>query len=164
MRPFKKSTAPPDEGPWGKAIEHAVKKALRWPTMAIRVLAGVCIALILVAGASGYEAYQAHEQAIQLKTDSITSCESGNTFRTGQTEIWEKNYALQAKESAGTATLLTQLIDTLTGNNPTRIKEVEAILEQSGKASAAETATFLAYVKSVNVPHNCVQTYSVKGN
>jgi hypothetical protein len=157
---WKHRKEPVKNDPWTKAIDHAVEKALRLPKIVIRWLVGVVITLVVVAAASGWVAWQAHDTALQLKQDSIGSCENGNAFRQGQTSIWVKNYALQAQESKATSKLLTELISTLAGNDPAKIAEINTILSQSGKASASETATFLSYVKSVNVAHNCVAAYS----
>jgi hypothetical protein len=151
---------PIEDSPFVRAIDHAVKKALRGPKIIGRILTGVVAALVLCMAVSGYVAWQAHNTAIGLKNDSIASCETGNAFRAGQSSIWEKNYALQAGENKATASLLSQLIATLAGNDPARIAKINTILAESGKASANEIKEFLAYIKTVDVAHNCQQAYA----
>lgn len=127
--------------------------ASRWHRVWIAVLLVVCVAL-------GYVAYQNRQDSAQLKADSISSCESGNATRAQQTQVWEKNYALQASESKATASLLAQLISAVAQGNASVIKQIDTIVAQSSAASAAETQTFLNYVKQVNAPKNCAAEYS----
>lgn len=152
----RKNKEPEDQ--WTRAIDHAVKKALRFPKVVITVL-------VVFMVATGWVAWQNHQTNIRQAQDSISSCETGNAFRAGQTAIWEKNYALQAQENKATAALLTQLIATLAGNDPAKIAEINSILAKSGKASTSETQQFLDYIKAKDVAHNCQQEFSnVSGN
>lgn len=150
---WKRKNKDPAGDQWTRAIDHAVKRALRVPKA---VLAIAVVAVL----AGGWSTWESHEAVTQLRQESIASCESGNTFHAGQTDIWVKNYALQAGESKATASLLKELISTLAGNDPSKIAQINSILAKSGKASAAETQEFLNYIKSVDVSRNCQQAYS----
>lgn len=143
-----------------RAVDHAVRTAVRWPKIAVRLLVAVVIVLVGVCGVLTYNVIQNRNESNSLRQDSINSCESGNITRQQQTEVWEKNYSLQAQESKTTGKLLTELIAAIAQNNPVVIKQIDTILVQSGKANAAETQQFLNYVKQVNADRNCAQEYA----
>jgi hypothetical protein len=116
--------------------------------------------LVCVIAGMGFLLARTHADATALRNDSIVSCQSGNTFRSGQIEIWNKYFALQAAESKATNGLLVDLVDTLANNNPTEIRHIYSILGKSNAASEAEQRTFMNYVNQVNAPHDCTALYS----
>lgn len=141
-----------------EAAGRADKSASRWKKLTL-VLAFFIVLSLTVGGVTGYFVSQTRTNADELRQQTITSCQSGNTFRTGQTEIQEKNYALQAQLSKANSSLLAQLITVLANGSPARIKQINSILAQSGKASAAEVKQFLSFVQDVNAPKNCQQAF-----
>jgi hypothetical protein len=84
-----------DEGTALRKEVASAKKAAKWRKFQVRLL-GIGFALIVIGGVIlGLVALQAHDTssrtqatALQLKNDSIANCESNNTFRAGQKEIW----------------------------------------------------------------------------
>jgi hypothetical protein len=140
------------------AASTAEESAKKWKKVTRWLVAGVVV-LLITAGISGYFVNQVRNNANQLRQQSITSCETGNQFRAGQLEIWEKNYALQADVSKATSALLTQLISTLAKGDPAEIAQINHILAQSGKANAAEVSQFLNIVKNISASKDCTSAF-----
>lgn len=141
-----------------KSVARLIKQAARnklWN----RINSAVAAGLIVVVAGVGWTLFRQHSDDVALRNDSISSCSSGNSFRSGQVEIWEKNYALQAAESKATASLLTQLIAVLAQHDPTEIAQIDSILKQSAGDQAAEIASFLKYVSQVDATHDCNALY-----
>jgi hypothetical protein len=124
-----------------------------------RINTATAVLLVAVMAVVGYTLIKQHSEDVALRNDSVTSCTGNNAFREAQVETWEKNYALQAKESASTAGLLNQLIDVLARNNPTEIAQIRVILAKSGTSQQSEITSFLQYVATVDAGRNCAKLF-----
>jgi hypothetical protein len=73
-----------------------------------RVIAALSVISVLVMAACGVLAWVAadqHNDDRQLRQASIMSCQSGNSFRSEQTEIWNDFIGLLVNKSTSRATL-----------------------------------------------------------
>jgi hypothetical protein len=143
----------------GRLKEKASKKLVRWMivSVALDVILSV-VTIILSLGVVNAQ-HKSNDTASTLRQQSITNCQNNNRFRLAQVQSWESYFALQADEGKSTAVLLNSLISTIAKNDPAEITRIDAILTQSGKANAAETATFLKVVKAKDAPKNCQALY-----
>lgn len=141
------------------AADSAEKSRKIWRRLTI-VLGAVVALLVIGSGVTGYFVNQTRNNTNDLRKQAISSCQSGNTFRTAQTQIWEKNFALQAQTSKETAVLLQQFIAALAKGDKATIAKIDTVVAKSAKLNAAETKEFLAFVHAVNAPRNCVKSFS----
>jgi hypothetical protein len=102
------------------AIDSIVQNALKWPKRAIRALVALVIvgivAMSLMAGLY-----------VQERNDQVAQCQAGNSYKSDQTLIWEKLFALSYT------------------NNPPPKGSQDAKLGQE----------FLQFVVTTNAPANC---------
>lgn len=136
------------------AAGRSEASAKRWKILSV-VLGFFVALLIATASVTGYYVQQNRNVANGLRQVLSNSCQVGNDFRTGTTQIWQAFYANQAQESKETSALLSQLISTLAHGDPQEIAQINAILAQSAKSSSNSQAQFLQKVEQVDKLRNC---------
>jgi hypothetical protein len=132
-------------------------KTNRWQKL-FNAVAIFGIVIVLAASVFLIESHvELKNDEAKLQSNAVSSCQNGNAFRSGQTDIWKEYYALQAQESKATAQLLVDLVNAVAQHNPVVVSQIDSILKQSDTDQAAETKEFLAKVASVNATRDCVQ-------
>jgi hypothetical protein len=143
-----------------KAAENKLNELFqtnKWQRL-FNTIASVAVIIALVAsGFLVYGHFKLTADEVTLRTNAISSCQNGNAFRSGQTEIWDSSFTLQAAENKATASLLASLINTLAQNNPAEIAQIKEILVKSDAAQTAEQAKFLKNVAKINMTRDCVE-------
>jgi hypothetical protein len=79
----------PQNNPIVRAVEHAVKKQLRWKSFQIWLVYALVFGLAVVTAVTVFNNIQVQQAATQLKNDAIASCTAGNNGRTAELQVWD---------------------------------------------------------------------------
>jgi hypothetical protein len=67
-------------------LKNQARTNLRWR----RTVVVVCVALVVAVGVLSYVVIHQHSDDVALRNSSIVQCQNGNSFREGQTQIWQE--------------------------------------------------------------------------
>lgn len=108
------------------AADRADASARKWKRLTV-VLGFAIALLIVVAGVTGYFVNQTRINTNGLKVNAVSSCQTGNAYRTSQTKIWDELFNLSYAQQA-----------------PNKKSHVYAVQQE-----------FLKYVHTTNAPRDC---------
>ncbi len=161
------------EGSFMAAAEAIVDRLIRGLRFQLRVTLAAIVMLSVVLAALGFVVKSQYDATSQLRQNSVSACQAGNSYRAQQTQIWSFFLDIAVAQGAGKdvksfVTGAAAVLSALTAQHPElksdAAKFVSLLERLSGEVKDPRTPALVkaikAHVAAVNAPRNCVRAYN----